>query len=132
MKFDKNYFEKQNYTEYTLSKYLKSGKHCLDIARKNSELEIRFHFVYMAFLKIGLYYIAKEGYRVKSRPGHHKIIIETLSNILGDENIAIIGDKIRKDRNLDLYASDEKITQKEVDEYFSFVEYIFKRLNNKL
>ncbi len=114
MKFDKNYFNRQRFTQIELEKYYNSIRKNLTIAQSNPEPEIRFHFTYMALLKIGIYLLAKKGYRVKSRPGHHQKIIETLSEILNNEDIVIIGDKMRKDRNLDLYSADIDVPQKKL------------------
>lgn len=44
MKFDKNYFDRQRFTQIELNKYYNSIKKNLTIARSNPEPEIRFHF----------------------------------------------------------------------------------------
>jgi hypothetical protein len=90
------------------------------------EPEVRFHFTYMTLIKIGIYLIAKKGYRVKSRPGHHKILIEKLSEILSNEDIMLIGDKMRRRRNMDFYSADGMITETEANKDFEFVEEIYK------
>ena len=124
--FDKNYFVEQEFSEKELGKYYESAKRDLRIAKKNKEPEVRFHFVYMALIKIGIYHISKNGYRIKSRPGHHQAIIEYLSKILSNEDIKIIGDKMRKDRNLDLYSAGMGNTADEISMYVAFVDKIFK------
>lgn len=128
MKFDKDYFTGQTFTAEELDKYCKAAAHCITVAKKNDDRDVKFHFAYMALIKIGIYFLAKAGYRIKSRPGHHIKIIEALSVLLNDDDIIIIGDKMRKDRNLDFYSSDNMITNKETDEYMAFVEKLYKRM----
>ncbi|MCB4792538.1 MAG: hypothetical protein LHV68_11730 [Elusimicrobia bacterium] len=122
MKFDKNHFIEQKFTPNELEKIRKSAKRNMELAGSSSAPEIIFHFSYMALIKIGIYCIAKEGYRVKSRPGHHVKIIEALSQILGSKDILIAGDKMRKDRNIDLYSGDAVIDVKEAEEYYEIVK----------
>lgn len=128
MKMDKNFFLKQNFSEDMLKKYKKSAKHALGIARTNKEQEVIFHFAYMALIKMGIYCLAKMGYRVKSQPGHHQKIIEYLAEFLKSEEIAIIGDKMRKDRNLDLYSVDYIYSEEEIKEYLNFIEKTYNRI----
>lgn len=125
---DKNFFSKQAFTADELKKLHKSAEKCLTISKKNREPEVKFHFTYMALIKIGIYLIAKEGYRVKSRPGHHQMIIEGLSGILNNDDIILIGDKMRRNRNMDFYSADGAITETEADKDFEFVEKIYKNL----
>ena len=89
---------------------------------------MKFHFTYMALIKTGIYLIAREGYRVKSRPGHHQMIIEEASAILKNEDLLLIGDKMRRARNMDFYSADGIITETEADKDFVFVEKIYKSL----
>ncbi|HNV23359.1 MAG TPA: hypothetical protein PKH98_00555, partial [Candidatus Omnitrophota bacterium] len=67
-------------------------------------------------------YIAKEGYRVKSSLGHHQKIIEALSQILDSKDVLIIGDSMRKARNLDFYSATTFTVTNEVKEYLVFVK----------
>ena len=97
MRLDRNFFITQKFTEDELKKYKQSAKRDLDIAKTSKDSEVTFHFSYMALVKIGIYCLAREGYRLKSRPGHHQKIIEYLSRHLNSENILMIGDKMRKD-----------------------------------
>jgi len=48
--------------------------------------------------------------------------LEKLSEILGDKDIEIIGDKMRKKRNLDLYEGGIIIELREAKQYLNFVE----------
>ncbi len=128
MKFDKNFFIKQTFTDEELKKYKQSAKRDLDIAETNKAPEVIFHFAYMALIKMGIYCLAKEGYRVKSRPGHHQKIIEYLSRHLGLEDILVIGDKMRKDRNLDFYSADFIDSSDEAGEYLEFITGVYRKI----
>jgi len=87
---------------------------------------------YDALIKIGITLIAFYGYRVKSRSGHHIKILEKVSQILNDKNIEIIGDIMRKKRNLDLYEGGIIISQKETRDYLNFVREIIKKAEKVL
>lgn len=129
MKFDKNFFVKQEFATEELAKYKESASRDLEIAKAKQAPAVVFHFAYMALLKIGIYHIGKEGYRAKSRPGHHMKIIEALSGILEDEEVLMIGDKMRKDRNLDLYEAGALEPVQNADQYLEFVERLYQKMN---
>ena len=128
MKFDKNFFIFQKFSATELDKYKKSVKRDLDIAGRSKDPEVTFHFAFMALIKIGIYCLAKANYRVKSRPGHHQKIIESLSQMIDSEDVLIIGDKMRKDRNLDFYGSDAHCSTEETREYLEFVRGVFYKI----
>ena len=128
MKFDKTFFAKQEFTAKALSDLAASAARELEIAASSPVPEVKFHFAYMALLKIGIYRIAREGYRVKSAPGHHKMVIEALSGLLGDKEVAVVGDKMRRDRNLDLYEAGAAFSSTETEEYLKFIANICKRV----
>ena len=128
MKFDRNFFVTQAFTAEELRGYRDSVKRDLDIARVKQSPEVVFHFAYMALIKIGIYYLAKEGLRVKSRPGHHQKIIETLSTLLDSEEVMILGDKMRKDRNLDFYSAGPLKPVENSDLYLEFVGRLFRQM----
>ena len=125
---DKNFFEKQKFSPGMMDKYKKSIRRNLGIARSGQEPEVAFHFAYMALLKIGIYCLARDGYRAKSRPGHHQKILEYLGRRLADEQVLIVGDKMRKDRNLDIYGEDAIPSKAEIAEYLQFVEHLFRKI----
>ena len=128
MKLDKNYFIEQIFSPDELKKYRHSITRYLNIAKMSAEADVKFHFAYMALIKIGIYFIAKEGYRIKSRPGHHQKIIETLSKLTDNEDIIIVGDKMRKSRNLEFYSSDSIVTDTEAAGNIKFIEKIFQKI----
>jgi len=128
MMIDKKFFIKQKFGPSELAKHKKSARRDLDIAKSSQEPEVMFHFAYMALIKIGIYCLAKTGYRVKAHAGHHQKIIEYLSHLLNLEDVLIIGDKMRKDRNLDLYSADTVYSTDELTEYLEFIERIYKQV----
>lgn len=73
--------------------------------------------------------IARIG-QVKARsiPGHHKRILEKLSEILQDREILDVGNAMRAKRNLDFYCGGEIISEKEANEYLEFVEGVLKKV----
>ena len=128
MKFDRTFFAKQEFTAKALSALAASAAREFEIAASSPVPEVKFHFAYMALLKTGIYRIAREGYRVKSAPGHHKMVIEALSELLGDREVAVVGDKMRRDRNLDLYEAGAAFSSTETEAYLKFIADICKRV----
>lgn len=127
MNLDRNFFIKQSFTAPELARYKRSAKRDLDIARAAKEAEVAFHFAYMGLIKIGIYCLAREGYRVKSRPGHHQKIIESLGAIMGSEDILVVGEKMRKDRNLDFYCAGVLSSPEENQDDLEFIEGLYKK-----
>lgn len=128
MNLDKNFFIHQKFSTVDLEKYKRSAGRELEIAGTSKDPEVMFHFAFMALIKIGIYCLAKRGYRIKSRPGHHQKIIEYLSQALDSEEILVVGDKMRKDRNLDFYSADLVYSKEEANEYLKFVKDIFNKI----
>ena len=58
-------------------------------------------------------------------------IIELLSKLSGSEEVLSIGDKMRKDRNIDLYSTGLLIEGNEAKEYFDFVKTLSIRVFGK-
>lgn len=130
MKFEKEYFTFQSFSKKELLNLNNAITKALNIATTNKYPEVIFHFTYMALLKIGIYALAKREYRIKSRPGHHIKILDALSSITHNEEIAIIGNNMRKNRNLDIYSSSAIITKEAAQEYLIFVKKIFKQITD--
>ena len=126
---DRNYFIKQIFTAEELGKIRKAINRSLGIAQKREEPEVSFYFAYMTLIKMGIYCLARDGYRVKGKPGHHKKIIEYLSHTLKNKEILVVGDKMRRDRNFDLYSTGIFISEKELAEYIEFIEKINQLIN---
>jgi len=130
--FDTKFFQKKEFDKKTISKYLRNAIKDLKIAIDSKEPEVIFNFSYSALIKSGISLIASFSYRIKSRTGHHVKILEKLSEILDDKDIEIIGDKMRKKRNLDLYEGGIIIFQKEAKDYLNFIKQVIKRTEEYL
>lgn len=130
--FDTKFFQKKRSEEKTISKYFRNAVKDLYIAARGKEPEVIFNFSYSALIKIGIAVIAVYGYRVRSRVGHHIKILEKLSQILNNRNIEMIGDKMRKKRNLDLYEGGIIIDSKEAKQYLNFVKEIINKAEKHL
>ena len=131
MSLDSEFVKKQMFSVSTIKSFFTKAKHNLELARKNSEPEIKFHFAYLALIKIGITLIATLDYRVRSKEGHHMIIIENLAEILNNNNIQKIGNRMRQKRNGDIYG-DTQITKIEADEYLKFIDIVFKKAEEYL
>jgi len=103
--FEAGFFQKHNFTKDQIGQLFLNAIRDLDIACKDAIPEVKFTYSYNAFIKIGIYLIAKVGnVRVKSALGHHIKIIEKMAEILKDEEVAVIGNAMRTKRNLDFWA----------------------------
>jgi len=127
IEFNQHEFQKLEFSPEQLARYMASAKHDLKIAKESDVPDVVFKFSYDALLKIGIFLIAKAGYKVRSRAGHHFKIVEKLSELLKDENIAILGNKMRQERNVGLYLGGLSVSQKEALEYLDFVKSVFER-----
>ena len=132
IRFDNRFFQKRKFEPREIKRYFNSALKDFRIASENKEPEVIFDFSYKALVKTGIALIAFHNYRVKSRTGHHVKIIEKLSQILKDEDLKFIGDKMRKKRNLDLYTGGIIISQKEVQEYLKFIKEIINKTEKYL
>jgi len=129
--FEQNYFQKQKFIDKQISQYFASARRDMEIAESAGIAEVRFKFAYDALIKIGIAVIAEKGYKVRSQPGHHVKILEKMSEILNDENISVLGNKMRQDRNRDFYEGGTIITKKEANEYLEFLKGIFNEVQNR-
>lgn len=120
--FDTKFFQKKKFEKKAILRFFQNAIDDFRVALTNKEPKVIFNFSYSALIKIGIALIAVYGYRVKSRAGHHIKILEKLSQILNDKNIEIIGDRMRKKRNLDLYEGGIIIDSKEAKQYLNFVK----------
>jgi len=121
MRFDPNFFQRRRFTTAEIKALSHSAKKDLTTAKKYDSAEVAFTFSYQAFLKLGITVIAKHGYKAKSREGHHIAIIEKLAEIDGNQEIRLIGEAMRRKRNIDLYAGGTVVSEKEAFEYRDFV-----------
>lgn len=128
MKFDDKYFNDFNFSKEQIKKNFANALKDLKISKKDKIAEVKFNYAYMALIKTGIALASFYGKKVKSAPGHHVKIIETIAQALGDESVNEIGNVMRSKRNTDFYGGGVDITEKESKEYSEFVEKIIKRI----
>jgi len=121
------FFQKLNFTPAQLKQYFDSAVRDYDIAASNDIPEVQFKFAYDALIKIGIALIAREGFKVRSQPGHHVKIIEKLSEVLHYEDIDIMGNTMHQSRNKDFYDGGMIITETEAKQYLEFVGHVLKK-----
>lgn len=128
MKFEEGYFQKMQFTPEQIRQFLESADHDLAIARESKISDVVLIFSYNALIKIGIALIAQNNYRVRSNSGHHIKIIDKMSQILKDETIPLLGNKMRRERNQNLYDCIAFVSDRTNKEYLIFVEKVFKKV----
>ena len=116
------------FTPWQLGQYLRSAENDLHIAQNSNIPEVIFKFSYDAFIKVGITLIARQGYKVRSMVGHHVKIIEKVSQLLRNEDVAVYGNNMRKMRNIDLYDGGAFITERDSKAFLTFVRGIFNQV----
>lgn len=129
--FERQYFRRLPIKQEQIEQFLKSALHELKIAEKSVIPDVIFKFSYDAFVKLGIALIAKRGYKIRSTTGHHIKILEKLSQILKDEDILVLGNKMRQERNINLYDGRFFVAEKDSREYLDFVKNVFKKADIK-
>ena len=122
--FIDEYFQKTAFSKAQIAQFIASAERDLKIAEDSAVPEVVFKFSYDSLIKTGLTLIAKKGYRVRSKPGHHIKLIEKIAEILQDGDVAVWANKMRQDRNIDLYSGGTEIGEKESAEYLLRVKGI--------
>jgi len=112
--FDREYFVDFKFTPDQIRKNLNNALKDLGIAKKDRILDVKFNYAYTALIKAGITLLSFYGIKVRSVSGHHRKIIEKLSELLKDESIEDIGNVMRHKRNLDLYTGGVEVTEKRV------------------
>lgn len=125
--FESQHFQKLVFKEEQIDQFLKSALHDLKIAEDSDVSDVIFKFSYDAIIKLGIALIAKKGYKVRSTAGHHVKILEKLSRLLKDENVLVLGNKMRQERNVNLYDGGFFVGEKDSLEYLKFVKSTFKK-----
>ena len=125
--FESQYFQKLAFKDEQIEQFLKSALHDLKIAQDSDIPDVVFKFSYDAFIKLGIVLIAQKGYKVRSTTGHHVKILEKLSQLLKDEDILVLGNKMRQERNVNLYDGGFFVGEKDSLEYLKFVKSTFKK-----
>ena len=129
--FESQHFQKIRFQEKQIDQFLLSAQHDLNIAEESDVPDVVFKFGYDALIKLGIALIAKKGYKVRSTAGHHIKILEKLSQLLKDEDIVVLGNKMRQERNVNLYDGGFFVGEKDSREYLNFVKSVFKKANVK-
>lgn len=131
--FDPKFFQKVAASEQLIDEHLRNAMRDLGIARMNTTPEVKFTFTYNALIKAGITLLASVGaVRIRSVAGHHVRLLRKTAELLGDEEIADIGNAMRTKRNLDFYGSGQVITSKEAEDYFKFVERVVREVETRV
>jgi len=125
--FESQHFQKLVFKEDQIEQFLKSALHDLKIAEESDISDVIFKFSYDALIKLGIMLIAKKGRKVRSAAGHHIKILEKLSQLLKDEDILVLGNKMRQERNANLYGGGFFVAEKDSFEYLEFVKSTFEK-----
>ena len=126
--FESQYFQKLAFKEEQIEQFLKSALHDLKIAEESEIPDVIFKFSYDALIKFGITLIAQKGYKIRSTIGHHVKILEKLSQVLKEEDILVLGNKMRQERNVNLYDGGFFVGEKDSLEYLKFVKSAFKKV----
>lgn len=132
MNFDEKFFQKIKFDQAILDDFLLNARDDLDIAKESKNAKIKFKFAYDALIKIGITLLAAEGYKVRSKTGHHFQILEKMARILKDPDISTVGNLIRQQRNADLYSGRSFISKKDAESYCDFASDVFKKAESYL
>jgi len=124
--FENKYFKKFKFSKNRVEKFLSSSLKDLKIAEASNVPEVKFQFAYNSLIKLGISLIACSNYKVSSRMGHHRKILEKTSEILMNEDILLYGNQMRKIRNTELYDSGVIITDKQAKEFLCFAQKVQK------
>jgi hypothetical protein len=129
--FESQYFQKLAFKGEQIEQFMKSALHDLKIAEESDIPDVVFKFSYDALIKLGIVLIAKKGHKVRSATGHHVKILEKLSQILKEEDVLVFGNKMRQERNANLYDGGFFVGEKDSREYLGFVKSLFKKTDVK-
>ncbi|MFH1874073.1 MAG: hypothetical protein ABH859_02680 [Pseudomonadota bacterium] len=133
IKLDDKYFRKFEFTKEQVNRYFTNANRDLEIAKENSRNEVKFSYSYSSLIKAGIALIAaKASAKVRSIPGHHIKILETMSDILKDETVFIMGNAMRMKINDDFYGEGIFISDKEAQEYLAFIEKVIRKVKKEL
>ena len=130
MKFEEKFFSQFKFTKEQIKKNLENALKDLDIAKRDKISDVKFNYAYSALIKAGIVLLSHHQQKIKSVPGHHVKIIESLAQILKDETIAQIGNVMRSKRNIDMYSGGIEITEKECREYINFVDKVLSHVKD--
>ena len=125
-------FTKLKFSRRQIKNYFASASRDMKIAWASAVPEVIFKFSYDSLIKLAIAVCAGNGLRVKSRAGHHAGLLRKLSEFLNDQDIEVVGNKMRRQRNLDLYGGGILISKKEASEYREWLKNIFIKVEDNL
>lgn len=128
MKFDNKYFNNFKFTDDQVMANFNNAMNDLKIAMNDHYPDVRFNYSYNSLVKAGIALLSSHNIKMKSVPGHHIKLIETIARMLQDETINAIGNIMRTKRNTDLYDGGIEITEKECDEYSAYAGGVLKKI----
>lgn len=126
--FERAHFQPLRFADIQIGQYLQSAVHDLKIAESSNIPDVIFKFSYDALIKLGIALIAKKGFKVRSVAGHHVKILEKMSVLLKDEDVLVLGNKMRQERNSNLYDGVYFVGEKDSRAYLGFVKSVFKKI----
>jgi hypothetical protein len=98
-----------------------------DIEQFIPEDHILKSMIKLGMIKSGIALIAKRGYKIRSAIVASCKILEKVSKLLDNEDILVLGNKMRQERNTNLYDVGFFVGEKDSLEYLNFVKGIFKQ-----
>ncbi|MCK4666110.1 hypothetical protein KAU33_05150 [Candidatus Dependentiae bacterium] len=116
---NRKYFTNIEFSNESIHKFLESSHRDYKIATESKEEIVSFMFIYNSIIKASIALMAHHGLKLRSIPGHHKILLETVKELLGSKfqsNLDLFQD-MRKRRNSDLYKCSIHISKTEIKEY---------------
>lgn len=125
-------FEKFAFQPKQIENYFRSAVRDYKIASDSDVPEIIFKFCYDALIKLAIAVSAKNSLRAKARQGHHIDLLAKMADFLGNKEIEVVGNEMRKKRNWDLYSGGVLISAKEAGEYRDWLKKVFKRSESYL
>ena len=126
MNFLPEFFQKIEFQNEQIDQYFQSAKKDFLTAQESNNVDVVLHFGYSAILKLGIGLIAKEGFKVRSIPGHHIKILDAMTTLTGLEDELNYIQRIRRKRNVDLYEGGISLSQKEAAELLNVVGEVFQ------
>ncbi|OIO52878.1 hypothetical protein AUJ78_00665 [Candidatus Peregrinibacteria bacterium CG1_02_41_10] len=130
MKVDNDFFQEFQYTKQQLEKFLLNARNDLKIAEHDNNPSIIYRFAYDAVIKLGVYLLAKQKLKVRSVMGHHFKILEFIAEILELKDEIDYLNRVRRQRNQDLYEGGIEFTKKEADSLLQVVQKIFTKVKS--
>ena len=128
MKFDKEFFIKQDFLPELIEAAFRNARQDWERVQAMDDPAIICRIDYDCIIKFGVAALCKEGYRVRSVPGHHRIILEAMVDLMELKKEYEYLDRLRKKRNLELYSGGAEFTQKEADTLLALLQEIFHNI----